>query len=1010
MEDISRPRQLKYGSQYRYRDGRSEEPFYENSISPSAGTTEKRRTLPRTISAADIRLASQCESIVERDYVPEPPKGGTTFFANVPAFTLTLPVIENVAFQEYVLDILRDSAVNRTLEGDHVINWCDSLPTLTPLNTIRDGNCLLHAASMGMWGFQDRKLFLRHALNRALECRAQNFNTFFSRWKYVQERENQHYGMTMDPQAWDREWQEVKSQSSTDVVVGKNLDSLSEFHVFVLANVLRRPIIMYASPKYRSLASGGTLQKLNFSGIYLPLLWDPSVCKRSPLPLAYSNFHFSALLMMESPDQYNRGQLMLPLMERDGTSMPIRFCLDVESPNVLVREYLDLTEVRASPFPVPCCKLTTPEPKSNNFTYSLVRSFLRCCEESFVQGGRGVHTREPRGERLCKNSCGRFSEGNLSGYCSVCFQQSQDFDNSPQERRSSPQDFGNPRIGDQPQARPRQPSVQSGGGRGTVKCSECSEPGLPQYLGRCKRCHNRIQSNNAEDIYEPLPSPPTVKRSSNGGSDSNPPSVPLPRNRSERSKCRTPGCDFFGTKETRFYCSQCFDSNLDNIVKEVEESPSLPPPSPVPSPNVFESRGAGQQEMSGSDSPTCPSCREFFGSSELNGLCNKCFLKSTEVPADKQRRDSSAQSRSKDVKREEVLPRGRDAADDSPIYSKPRSRLSGEQDRESVSIYKVTSQMGSVNIRAECVVCNEDRNIDSTDSEAFVLCRKHAKQLLGNGQGQQERDARQKRMSATMHHGDSSPQYGSRIRDSNVGYTQPIQGRMHSGYGGNHFDDPYQPIRKSSGSFDSRGLPPPMDTEYSAHVKQNNAKPDYDSSPNFHQRGEGHFRGADRGSIHRGGRDAIGMSDTFERDRYQQGDGGGGGGRGGFRGREWEEQPPRGNVMDRERFGSSAAADWNNGGRGVGAGGRIEDRFDGSKAGGFDGDRRIRADSGRGGAGGGAGGYNRPVAGAVGGTAGKLCQIPGCSYYSYRDLENYCPDCFEETFKKQVNRDVYPQI
>ena len=39
---------------------------------------------------------------------------------------------------------------------------------LVPLATSGDGNCLLHAASLGMWGFHDRLLTLRKALFRTL--------------------------------------------------------------------------------------------------------------------------------------------------------------------------------------------------------------------------------------------------------------------------------------------------------------------------------------------------------------------------------------------------------------------------------------------------------------------------------------------------------------------------------------------------------------------------------------------------------------------------------------------------------------------------------------------------------------------------------------------------------------------------------------------------------------------------------------------------------------------------
>lgn len=37
-----------------------------------------------------------------------------------------------------------------------------------PLSTTGDGNCLLHAASLGMWGIHDRQLMLRKILYEML--------------------------------------------------------------------------------------------------------------------------------------------------------------------------------------------------------------------------------------------------------------------------------------------------------------------------------------------------------------------------------------------------------------------------------------------------------------------------------------------------------------------------------------------------------------------------------------------------------------------------------------------------------------------------------------------------------------------------------------------------------------------------------------------------------------------------------------------------------------------------
>ena len=68
-------------------------------------------------------------------------------------------------------------------------------------------------------------------------------------------------------------------------------------------------------------------------GIYLPLLWEPSFCSRSPISLGYTRGHFCALVPPEpvtncggagggaelppSDSQYTAKSAFLPLMTKD---------------------------------------------------------------------------------------------------------------------------------------------------------------------------------------------------------------------------------------------------------------------------------------------------------------------------------------------------------------------------------------------------------------------------------------------------------------------------------------------------------------------------------------------------------------------------------------------------------------------------------------------------------------------------------------------------------------------
>ena len=54
---------------------------------------------------------------------------------------------------------LTDKYAKDSLEKDFkCLIWLRECTHLVPLYTIGDGNCLLHAASLAMWGFEDRQL------------------------------------------------------------------------------------------------------------------------------------------------------------------------------------------------------------------------------------------------------------------------------------------------------------------------------------------------------------------------------------------------------------------------------------------------------------------------------------------------------------------------------------------------------------------------------------------------------------------------------------------------------------------------------------------------------------------------------------------------------------------------------------------------------------------------------------------------------------------------------------
>jgi OTU domain-containing protein 7 len=95
--------------------------------------------------------------------------------------------------------------------------------------------------------------------------------------------------------------QAEKSPGDEDVFY----ESLEELHVFVLAHVLRRPIIVVADTILKD-SNGDALAPIPFGGIYLPLECSPIDCHRSPLLLTYDAAHFSALVPMEGTENSSR--------------------------------------------------------------------------------------------------------------------------------------------------------------------------------------------------------------------------------------------------------------------------------------------------------------------------------------------------------------------------------------------------------------------------------------------------------------------------------------------------------------------------------------------------------------------------------------------------------------------------------------------------------------------------------------------------------------------------------
>lgn len=114
---------------------------------------------------------------------------------------------------------------------------------LVPLQTTGDGNCLLHALSRAMWGVELFWELLRKSLHEELQTNLDWYKKI-SAEKYE-----------------EKEFDQILHQASEK---GQHLQFI---HVFAMANVLKRPIIIYGSDEDIERYGMGEVREINLGAI-----------------------------------------------------------------------------------------------------------------------------------------------------------------------------------------------------------------------------------------------------------------------------------------------------------------------------------------------------------------------------------------------------------------------------------------------------------------------------------------------------------------------------------------------------------------------------------------------------------------------------------------------------------------------------------------------------------------------------------------------------------------------
>ncbi|XP_048468861.1 tumor necrosis factor alpha-induced protein 3-like [Rhincodon typus] len=564
----------------------------------------------------------------------------------------------------------------------------------------REGNSLLHSVSLYMWGVQDTDLVLQKIFHEAL---VKTHDTNFKLRLQTEYRKDQGFldpDLLHQPKIWDQEWQNVIESSNPASPAGHPFANIyQDVHIFVLANIVRRPIVVVVPSNYIRLYINPLPDDLNLVQDYFQLVnhqykfWQQNTDKersgRNEDELAFlSNLSIVGDKCLTPGCTYFCSKFTKPFchtchdaFQKEDVSLGANNCkqsgvqgddvkeLESESPTIF-----GLQDSRKTPSTPP---KAAPPSSSNNHICSKTNA-LKCKTSHCPFTGNGI----------------------MNGFCPSCFQGRSG--HIPEDGSNSDPHF--PKVADE--------FVEQGMDLWGESCNSCKQV-IRTFNGLCFSCsemRDSLSKSQTRTKQIPLGSPQaaTAKSSRYG---------PLLHQEqrqkfsqlNESAKCRNPNCQYFGTEEQNGFCTACFFRYVEEIGASAEQDPNQQVNHSPTAPNENLAQISSHlKNMSVCSKAEC----SMLANPVYSGYCEKCYV--------------NAQG-----KHSQRIKSGNDVPADqqtwSPMVPNNPSNVQGLSDRTTNKLFEVELVTSGNSSDGGCLQCSQIRILSSSDQQNLEskrnLCR-----------------------------------------------------------------------------------------------------------------------------------------------------------------------------------------------------------------------------------------------------------------------------------------------